>query len=362
MIRIASFLVFFIGAAVAFGAFYVARGSETDAPRTATAPVEPVAAEAPETPAEPETPDLPEAQKLYYLADIDFDQGEITVVYPAAGQGQTAVILRDQAALRAAKDTAFLPQIQTGADDSTPLVQIFRADTQIATVPCPTCPDLSTDPDHAALLEQALPHQIVHDNFSDHDTYLATIDAISTDPNFMLLDLRPAADFPTAPIDPALTISLPTAVVQSVGTFDSAAFDAQIRTAIDAQLPDGATITAVTTEGFRPAFLADKDNGQFVSAGGQPIAFPDARFLPISVTISGTDHLSDAAYDAITQATLMEFNVDDQFETFVTSRLQTTCVDCYFLKVDGPFYRSTRPTAQTPERYALTYYDLREAP
>ncbi len=372
MIRIASFLVFFIGAAFAFGAFYLARGSESDVPQIAQTPV---AATAPA----PEVPETPEAEKLYYLREIDFDQGDITVIYNGVGPDGSSVIVRDQAALRAAKDQVYVNTETTagqlagsialslaGANPEETVLQVFRRDSLIASVSCTNtaCGSFADTPDveHAGLLDNATPYQLVNDTFDDHGLYLETILAISENPNFMLLNQRPRNDFPANAITPKLTISLPTAVIQSAESFDRATFEANIRDAVNAQLPEGASIRVVDMQRLHPAYLADKDNGQFVTAGGQPIAFPDARFLPISVEISGIDTLSDAAYDAITAATLMEFDVDAQFEDFVTSRLQTTCVDCYFLKVDGPFYRSTRPTAQTSERYDLNYYDLREAP
>lgn len=375
MIRIASFLVFFIGAAFAFGAFYLARGSQHDAPRAAVSP-EPapeIAVEATDTPAPPEV------ESLHYLRDIDFELGDITVIYAGFGPNGDAVIVRDQSALQAAKEQVYVnspvaPTLDTGhlvygavgTLPDAPLIHIYRNDRLIAAISCinAACDRFAKDPnaDHAGLLDFATPHQVFNDTFDDHETYLATILAISENPNFMLLDQRPSFDFPAPPISPTLTISLPTAVIQSIEGFDSAVFQALIRDAVSQQIPNGAQIENINMTELYPAYVADKDSGQFVTAGGQAIAFPDARFLPISVEISGIDRLSDAAYDAITAATLMEFDVDAQFSDFVTTRLQSSCVDCFFLKVNGPFYRSTRPTAQTIETYNLDYYDLREAP
>lgn len=371
MIRIVSLLVFFVGAACAFGAFYLARGSNT-------APPPPVAVAPAPVPA-PIPVETTQAEKLYYLQEIDFEQGDITVVFTGLGTAGTDLIVRDQGALLAAKNQVYVAYqtavgqseegvvlSSVGVDPSETILQIFRDDALIAALNCATatCDEMIADEDanHADLLDRTTPYQGIDDVFDDHATYLDTILAISENPSFMFLNKRLHDNFPADAIEPKLTISLPTAVIQSVDNFDSTVFEALIRGAVNQQLPDGARITNVAMDGLHPAYLADKDNNQFVTAGGQPIAFPNARFLPVSVDIVGIDTLSDAAYDAITDATLLEFDVDSLFEDFVTSRLQTSCVDCYFLKVDGPFYRSTRPTAQTTERYTLAYYDLREAP
>ena len=377
MIKLASFLVISIGAMFALGAFYLARGSGDDTPRVVITEVAPAPEPIP-TPVVPE-PDLPEYEELYYLNEIDFEQGDITVVYLGLGPAANSLIVRDQAALRAVKETAYLnseitDETETGSlallasasASVAPVLQIFRDDTLIASVDCiaASCDVAAIVPEESQtqLFSQASPHQIVDDVFHDHETYLNTISAIAENPNFMFLNKRPHENFPAAAIEPTLKISLPTAAIQSFNAFDSSIFEALIRDAINQQLPEGAQIINVTTDGPQPAYIADKDSQQFVTAAGQPIAFPNARFLPLSVEITGADHLSDAAYDAITEATLLEFDLGSEFAEFVTTRLQTSCVDCYFLKMNGSFFQSARPTTSTIERYDLSYYDLREGP
>lgn len=310
MIRLASISVFLIGALVAFGAFYVARGGSDSAQPVSDLQVaeESVAADAPAAPQEGDGTDesaSPENTgatfgKLHYLNAIDFDKGEITLVLH---QGTGApLIIRDQTALRAAQSTAYLsyPEGQetwglTDVAGGANVIEVFRGDRFIAAITCLAPPCDTPQGDHAGLTDVATPYQLVEDQFSDHAAYLETIAAIETDPNFMLLDQRDPAGFPAPAIMPSLTIALPTAVLSAQAAFDPAAHEALLSAAITPHLPEGAEVSDIQMTALFPAFVADKDNGEFVTAAGQPIAFPAARFLPVSVEITGTDRLSARA-------------------------------------------------------------------
>jgi len=368
MIKIASIVVFLMGAAIAFGAFYVVRGGGGNGE---PAPIETVPT-VPVVQAEPPAPAPVELDEYPYLAEVDFDLGDITVVFHGLGSATNPLIIRDQSALRAVKDQVHLSfeegTIVWAASNTPPTdaiesgLQIFRDETLISTVSCVAqdC-DLAMG-DHADLADLATPYQLINDSFHDYDTYLATILAISEDPNFMVLDQRPATGYPAERIIPSITLALPTGIVQTAEPFDANAHEAHIRNVITPHLPEGASVEAVHMTSLFPAFVADKDNGEFVTARGQAIPFPGARFLPVTVDISGTDHLSADTFDAITKDTLLTLDVSEPFAEFVTTRLQNSCVDCFFLKTDGPYFQSARPTGQRVENYTLNYYDLREAP
>lgn len=368
MIRLAFLAVLALGGLIAFGAFFLVRGTEADIPQVQTADVEPTAAA-------PAPPPTPEVDRLYYLRDIAFDQGDITVVL----FGGTKRIIRDQAALQAIKDKVYVNTQTTGGDaagsfvlalmgaqPTETVVQVYRNDSLIAAVNCTNtaCGSFADSPDinHENLDDFAVPFELVNDVFEDHETYLDTILAVSEDPNFMLLDRRPAEAFPSPPRTNYLIVSLPTVVVRTEDGFDQARHEQQVRDAFAPLLPDGSAVRSVTIENLGAGVLADKDNNQPVTAGGMPIPFPDARFFSVRARIDGVTDLPASVYDRLTDATLRDYDVDSAFSSFVSTRLQTDCVDCYFLKVDGPFLRDARASDWRTETYYLDYYDLRDPP
>ncbi|SMX37666.1 hypothetical protein [Octadecabacter ascidiaceicola] len=376
MIRLAFILVTLLGGLIAFGAFHLVRGNQADVPQITTFPASP-AEEATQTAPTPPAP--PVVERLYYLREIDFDQGEITVLYFGAGPEGSTLVIRDQDPLKAARTEAYVNTSATGGEavdsfvmdmmgappDET-IVQIYRRDSLIAAVTCvnTACGRRAQNPDinHAGLTDHATPYQVINDQFDDHATYLETIHAVSESPDFMLLDQRPQSDFPAERRVPNLKLALPTVVHPTVTAFDAATHEALLRAAIDPLLPDGAEVENITITDLGHAVLADKDNNQPVTAGGAPIPFPDAQYFGVQAQINGTAALTEATLDQITAATTRSFDLDAPFAEFVTARLQTTCVDCYFLKVDGTFVTQARAITWRNEVYDLSYYDLREAP
>lgn len=370
MIRTAFVLVLALGALLSLGLFWVVRGTEPDVTQiTATTGAQ----------TQPTPPVTPQVDQLHYLRDVDFDQGDITVMFHRAGPARGDLIVRDQEALRTSAQDVYINTNATtgqtagsvfltlmGAPPSETVIEVYRRDSLIAAVRCTNtaCGSFANNIDvhNAGLLELAVPHTRVDDSFDDYETYLETILAISEDPNFMMLDRRPTSDFPAERIRPFVTLGLPTVVVPDGTAFDRAAHEDRIRTALAPVLDPQIEVRSIRVEPLPPAVIADKDNNQPVTAGGVPIQFPHAQFYDVRVGLSGTHSFAPTLMDHLKDATLLDFDVDSLFAEFVTARLQTTCVDCYFLKIDGPFRRSVTELSSRRERYYLSYYDLREAP
>lgn len=298
-------------------------------------------------------------------------------MYNIAADGP--IVVRDQATIRAAEDAVYVNTRTTvgqragsfaltllGASPSERVVGVYQSDALIASVNCTNtaCGSFPDTPDinHAGLADHAHPYQVINDRFDDHQTYLETILAISEDPSYMLLDRRPRADFPVVAQTPTLVISLPTVVAPMRAAFDQDGHIAQVRAVNTSVQPEGATLDWVRITDMDGGVIADKDNNQPVTAGSAPIPFPDAQFFTVPAKINGITTLTQDAYDTLSSAALRDFDVDALFAGFVTSRLQTSCLDYFLLKVDGPFERDARPYEAQDEVYFLDYYDLREAP
>lgn len=371
MIRLAFLGVLAVAGFLAFGAFYVAKGSEGQPTEITTGTQDGPSPAA-------QAPDTPEVEKLFFLRGIDFDAGEITLVLFQAASDQDRLIIRDQAALRSAQGSAYINTTTTTGEEAGALLlammgaaaeetvaQIFRDDVLIASVTCAisSCGRFASSPDidYAGLLDFGVPYQTLNDDFDSYDAYLATIEAITTDPNYMLLDQRPQVDFPLPRRLGHLIVELPNVVTDDL-SFDPALHEALVQAAITPLLPDEATLDWVQITNQGPAILADKDNNQPVLAGGVPIAFPNVRFFTVQARIDGVTTLPTDVYGALTQATLRQIDIDARFPDFVTSTLQTDCIDCYFLSVEGSLSDETRAFDWRNEAYYLNYYDLREAP
>ena len=372
MIRFAFLGVILLAGLLAFGAFYLAKGSEGQ-------PVE-ITSGTPDGPSPAaEAPATPEVEKLYFLRGIDFDLGDITLVlFQADTDDDSKVIIRDQAALLAAQDSAYVNTTsQTGEAAGSLLLdmiaeptaetiaQIYRDDVLIASVTCPnaTCGHFADSPDidYAGLRDFAVPHVKVNDEFDSYEDYLATIEGVATDPNYMLLDQRPVVDFPLPRRDAHLIIELPT-VSTDDPSFNAALHEALVQTAITPLLPDGASLDWVQITDLGPAVLADQDNNQPVLAGGEPIEFPGANFFTVRARINGVTTLPTDVYDALTSATLRQIDLEAALPAYVESALQTECLDCFVLKVEGTITTDARAFDWRNEAYYLNYYDLREAP
>lgn len=375
MIRIAFLGVIAFAGLLAFGAFYLAKGSEGQPTEITTGtPDGPSPAE--------QAPATPEVEKLFFLRGIDFDIGDISLVlFQARTSGdasESRLIIRDQDALRAAKDSAYVNTTnQTGEEAGSLLLdmiaeptketiaQIFRDDVLIASVTCPnaTCGHFADSPDidYAGLRDFAVPHLSVNDEFDDYDDYLSTIEAITRDPDYMLLDLRPVVDFPLPRRAAHLIVELPSVATDDV-SYNAALHEALVQTAITPLLPDGASLDWVQITDLGPAVLADRDNNQPVLAGGAPIQFPGVQFQTVRARINGVTTLPTDVYDALTSATLRQIDLDTAVPAYVESALQAECLDCFVLKVDGDITTQARAFDWRNEAYYLNYYDLREAP
>lgn len=371
MIRLAFLGVLALAGLLAFGAFYLAKGTEGE-------PVE-ITTGTPDGPSPAsEAPATPEVEKLFFLRGIDFTLGEITLVLSQAGPDQGRVIIREQAALIAAKDRAYVNTTTTtgeaagsllltimGTTPEETIAQIFRDDVLIASVTCPntSCGHFaeSSDIDYAGLVSAATPHQVINDTFENYDDYLATIQAVTEDPDYMLLDLRPNVDFPLPRKPGHLIVELPT-VATDDATFNPALHDALVQAAIEPLLPDGASLEWVRLTDLGPGILSDKDNNQPVLVNGAPVTFPGTQFFAVRARIDGITTLPADVYVALTAATKRQTDYGAAFPDFVRANLETTCVDCYLLKVEGELTTEARPFDWRNESYYLNYYDLREAP
>ena len=67
-------------------------------------------------------------------------------------------------------------------------------------------------------------------------------------------------------------------------------------------------------------------------------------------------------YDALTEATLRQIDLEAAVPAYVARALQTECLDCFVLKVEGGITLEARAFDWRSEAYYLNYYDLREAP
>lgn len=374
MIRLAYIGVFLLAGLLAYGAFALVRGSGGNTVQIAQQPL-PKA-----TPAVAPAPVEPEIEKLFFLRDIDLDLGEITVILNRAGPDASTLIIRDQDVLRAAQDAAFVNTMATTISDVEPFVmsvngggsnsekiaQVFRDDVLIATLNCASdiCDGDQNDRDvnYANLIDASVPFQILSDHFDTYEDYISTIEAIIRDPNYMLLDRRPNEGFPQDRQIPTLTIELPNVIIAADELFDQTAYETLLRDTLTPLLAEDAAIGYVLVEDQSFAVLGDKDDNQPALLNGQPVPFPSAKFYTVRVQITGLTSVPPATYDALTERTAQRWDVDDAFETFVTSTLNTTCVDCYFLKVQGGFIDHARALGWQGESYSLDYYDLREAP
>ncbi len=318
-----------------------------------------------------------ESERVFFLRDIDLDAGDITLLLFNAGEERTTVVVRDPEALRAAQDTAYINTHTTGgqalgslalglmgAPPVDTIAEIYRDDVLIGSVSCTNtaCGQHAETPDidYAGLLEAAQPAAVIEDTFDSYLSYLATIEEVTEYPDFMFLNLR--GNIPVDRKRSEVIIALPSVILPDTEPLDEDAHKSRIEIAMAGRLPEGATLTEITFEPLGAAVIGDIDNNEAVLVEGAPVPFPDMRFFAVHARIQGTASLPPAFYDAITPATTLRSEVDDAFAVFVTDRMQTTCVDCFFLKVEGPYADVAQPESATVEAYYLSYYDLREAP
>lgn len=367
MIRTAFVTLLALAGLLAFAAFYLVRetgdAAATNTPAAQTPP-----------------PETPPSDPLYYLSDIDLSSGEIALVFFDESTAEAIGILRDAEILAAAKFEASLPQVST--DDfrgsgfrllptAAALVdtyaQIYRDDLLIASIECQgdACYWFDGGPDvnDQNLRAAAQPLSRVDDSFYAHDDYLATIDAITRDPDYMFLHGRRRSEaFPVDRIVATLRLGLPTVITPASAPLDTAAHDALVRAALAEVLPDDATVTAVTITNLGTGVVRDTDSGSPVLAGGAPIPYPDAHFYSVIADIEGFSYLDPTASDQLINQTLRQFDYSADLAAFTRDTLQSTCTDCFDILVEGATGNWVRMIDITPEVYGLTYFDLRDTP
>lgn len=370
MIRLAFLGVFLLAGLLAFGAFFLARGSVNDDVVAIEASVPPVV----ETPQEEDVD-----TRLYFLRDLDLLAGPLTVVLRDAITGNGDMVVRDKTAILTAKPTAYINTAPTGGEvaglvvlammgvpPENTVIEIFRGDTLIAAVQCAstTCGDFASDMDIdlGPLLTAAQP-LIREQSFADnYDDYLTDLSAINQSPDYMFLDLRPENAAPQTRQIARMELYLPTLVTPAGDTVDANVLSALARSVVDPVLPDGASINGVTFSSSGQGIVADMDSGTPSLAGGAEILFPDVEFTNIRISIEGASALSDAALQTLTDQPLAQTDYTDSFAAFVRDRLQSSCEDCFRVKMRGDHYDAATVTLSEPEGYRLDYYDLRDPP
>lgn len=371
MIKTAYLSVLVVAGLLAFGVFALVRGTGGGSGPVASGPATtPPVTEEPAPVAKP--------QAFYFLAELVeagavLDDGAAALVMFGASADGTPLVVRDATALSAAQTDAVITYTSGKlalSPQKTPaaatFAQVYRDDRLVAAIICPDgpCADLvaSGAMDDAGLLQAAASAVRIQDSFDTYEAYLATIDAIATDPDFMLLDARPASGFPAPQMIPSLQLALPTVVTSAQAPLDVALHGTLVAEAALGALPDGVTITDVTVTPLPPALLGDRDNSQPLLLNGTPIAFDRAGFYAVDLVIQGRATLDDATLTAITAATTLRHDYTADFDSFVAARVQTDCADCVVALPPDRFTAQTEITQSNPALYTLTYYDLREAP
>jgi len=371
MIRFAFIGVILIGALIAFGVFSLVRNIGTGDPQH---PVVAPLVEVEDTP----TPDATSETLLYFLQDIDLTDGQITLVLRDALTGQGDMFVRDQAAINAAQDVAYVntatsagdvlgmvTMAMMGVSPQDTVAQIYRGDTLVSAVVCTstTCGSLAADRDVnlGPLMDAAHPlisEQAYLDNYED---YLSNLEAVNREGDYMFLDLRPTQS-PVERQTARMELYLPTLVHPAGAIVDPNVTSALVRSILNPLLPEGASINGVTFQGTGRGLVADMDSGTPTLAGGAPIPFPDVEFTNVKISIEGASTLSEGDLRKLTEQPLQRTDYTDAFTAFVRDRLQSTCADCFMVKMNGDLYDEATITTSEPEGYRFDYYDLRDTP
>jgi hypothetical protein len=370
MIRLAFFGVFAIAGLLAFGAFFLARGTGSNGAQ-AIAP-------APTLQSVPEVEPVPDVL-MYFLSDVDTASGTITIVLRDQLTGQGDMVVRDQAAIKAARTVAYInttpsggevlgmvAMAMMGASPKETVLQIYRDDVLISAVECTstTCGRFASDRDAdlGPLLGAAQPLILEQSFAENYDDYLADLDAVTQSPDYMFLDLRPENAAPQVRQTARMDLFLPTLSVSAGTSIDPSVTSALARSIVNPLLPEGANINGVTFMGTGAGIVTDMDSGTQILAGGAQIAFPAVEFTNVKVSIEGTSDFDDAALQTLTEQPLSQFDYAQPFADFVRDRLQSDCADCFAVKVNGDHYTMATVTVSEPEGYRLDYYDLRDPP
>lgn len=310
-----------------------------------------------EQPAAPAAPD-----PVFILRDHDLATGRLALMIHD-GDG-APVVLRESAVIAAQDNAALigtdvtqLSREMLAQPDAAPVISLYRDDLFIAGYGCAT-PCTLTGIDTGSAVS-AIPQVAQYDSYDD---YLAAILAVSEDPNFGFLDLRPLGGLPVPRQVPKLTLDLPTMIAPSTAFFDRDTHSAMVMQAVQDTLPDGAAVSSVEISPAGPAVIGDIDNSAPILRNGAPIPFTDMQYHQLQVQIDGADTLPDTVLDRITELTRIQVDADAAFAAFVAAQLGTGCGECYRIVVKGGVTDATQIATTRPEAYTLRYYDLREAP
>ncbi|AKS45573.1 hypothetical protein SAMN05444287_0669 [Octadecabacter temperatus] len=376
MIRLAFLLVTLVGGLIAFGAFYLVRGSGTQTTGTTAAVAEqPIEAPTPAPEPEPDT-----SARLYFLADQYLDTGEIALVLDRAGPNGTSVVITDPAAIKNAQDLAFVNTETTGGEVAgaivlgamgVPLEQriaaLFRDDELVLEVTCgsTTCGDFASaeDADFAGLLDAAEPLVPIEEYYDTYATYLEALAFIANEPDYALLGLKANRDqaHPVPQAIPEAIVTLPTIHQSTSQPLDTETHAALLSALVQGALPEGVTISSINIEDHGAAILVDADNGLPATRAGAEIPFPDVLFYTPHINLTGASSLPDDLLETLTSETLSRVEWDDASKAFIQD-LGLTCTDCYNFQIKGDVYDEATVIHSVPERYDLTFYDLRDAP
>ena len=368
MIRLAFIGVLFFGGLIAFGGFHLVRGSDeilTIAPKQE-------ALNAPHT-----SSIVVEVENLYFLQDIDLDQGDIALVL--FNIGPDPLFVRDIDVIKAAQDNAYvsvntpdgqiLGKFTPAAIETSPkdiFAQIYRNDALLGTLSCDTstCGDFSDTPyiNYGGLRSAANPIQKIEDNFDIYANYLSTIKAVAADPEFMHLHARPLNNFPEPGTAASMQLRFPTVITPASNPLDEIAHELLVSFALSAVLPNGASLRDVTITNLGNGIVGDSDSRNPVLADGAQISYPDVLYYSVTAWIDGTASFEQKILDLLTDQTLDQYDFTTDFALFARDRLQSSCADCFWILIDGGSRDDTHVIQSRAELYNLEYFDLRDTP
>ncbi|PHQ86703.1 MAG: hypothetical protein COB65_00740 [Thalassobium sp.] len=306
----------------------------------------------------------PAPDPVFVLRDQNLETGTFALMI-RNGAEDAAVVLRDQSVILAAQDSAAiigdgltpLTPAMLAQTDAMPTLSLYRNDLFIAGYACGAECKVSGIDIGSAI--SAIPLVV---QFNDYDAYLAAILAVTEDPNFGFLDLRPENGLPAPRQVPKLTLDLPVVSIAASALFDIETHRAMVGQAVQDSLPEGASVASVEITDLGLGVIGDIDNSAPILRAGAPIPYPDVRFHGVAVQIDGADTIAPEVLGQIGDLTLTQVDTTAGFTRFTAAQLGGDCAQCYQLTVAGGITDSARIRDAQPETYQLQYYDLREAP
>jgi len=368
MIRLAFIGVLFFGGLIAFGGFHLVRGS--DETLIVVPQQEPHSTPHPSSAAA-------EVKNLYFLQNIDLNQSDIALVL--FNLGPDPLFVRDIDVIKAAQNSAYVsinapdgqllgkfssPAVTTSTEDI--VAQIYRNDELLGTISCDSsaCGDYSDSiyVQYGGLLTAATPIQRIEDHFDIYSNYLSTIYAVAADPEFMLLHARPPTDFPELRTAASMQVGFPRVIAPTSDPLDEIAHELLVSFALSAVLPDGASLRDVTITNLGNGIVGDSDSRTPVLARGSQISYPDVLYYSVTAWIDGAASFDQSILDLLTNQTLDQYDFTTDFAVFARDQLQSSCVDCFWILMEGGSRNNTHMIQSQAELYNLEYFDLRDTP